>query len=173
MKPAAAAPAVAAGFFVLTPKRLDWLSMNRSSLAAVAAAALLALGGTSTGVAYAQPAPPPPGPPAPPPAPKTSIDADGTYAVGVDIAPGTYASAGPIEDGACYWKRAKGEEMLDNALTKKPQVVRIEPGDTAFTTNDCQVWQLTDAPPPPKAAPADLLGQLGAFIGKGILSPGG
>ena len=29
---------------------------------------------------------------------------------------------------------------------------RSRPGDTAFTTNDCQPWQLTNAPLPPKAA---------------------
>ncbi|SEH52817.1 hypothetical protein SAMN04489835_0994 [Mycolicibacterium rutilum] len=134
---------------------------------AVAAAVLLAAGGA--GIAHAQPAPPAPPAPAPP-APKTSIDADGTYKVGIDIAPGTYASAGPTEDAACYWKRSGPDKMLDNALTKKPQVVRIEPGDTTFTTNDCQPWALTNQAPPPQAAPGDLLGQLGAFIGQGILA---
>lgn len=33
--------------------------------------------------------------PEPAPTPKTAIDSDGTYAVGIDIAPGTYSSAGP------------------------------------------------------------------------------
>lgn len=120
----------------------------------------------SAGVAHAEPEPAPP-----PPAPKTLIDTDGTFAVGTDIAPGTYASAGPVNDGACYWKRSNGTELLDNALTKKPQVVVIQPTDTSFTTNDCQPWQLTDVPPPPQPAPGDLLGQLGAFVGRGILSP--
>ncbi|MGV0791959.1 hypothetical protein [Mycolicibacterium sp. XJ1819] len=107
--------------------------------------------------------------PAPPPAPKTTIDADGTYAVGTDIVPGTYSSAGPIPDGVCYWKRVNGDKLVANALTKKSQVVKIEPGDTAFVTNDCQPWTLTNAKPPPQTAPQDLLGQLGTFIGKGIL----
>ena len=100
----------------------------------------------------------------------TSIDADGTYAVGTEIMPGTYTTAGPITDGACYWKRVNGSELLDNALSKKSQTVVIQPTDTAFTTNDCQPWQLTDAPPPPEPGAVDLLGQLGAFIGKGIFS---
>lgn len=120
----------------------------------------------SAGVAHAEPEPAPP-----PPAPKTTIDADGTYTVGTDIVPGTYASAGPITDGACYWKRVNGADLLDNALTKKPQVVVIEPTDTSFTTNDCQPWQKTDVPPPAQPGPGDLLGQLGAFVGSGILSP--
>ena len=104
---------------------------------------------------------------------QTTIDGDGTFAVGTDIAPGVYQSAGPVENGACYWKRTNGDELIDNAMTKKPQIVSIEPTDTAFTTNDCQQWQKTDAAPPPQAAPGDLLGQLGAFIGKGILAGGG
>jgi hypothetical protein len=120
----------------------------------------------SAGAAHAEPEPAPP-----PPAPKTTIDSDGTFAVGTDIAPGTYASAGPIDDGACYWKRSNGTELLDNALTKKPQVVVIQPTDTSFTTNDCQPWALTDVAPPPQPAPGDLLGQLGDFVGRGILSP--
>lgn len=137
----------------------------RASRTAALTAALLAAA-ISAGPAHAQPAPPP----EPPPAPKTTIDADGTYAVGADIVPGTYASAGPIPDGACYWKRVSGDKVVDNALTKKAQVVRIEPGDTAFTTNDCQPWALTNQAPPPQASAGDLLGQLGTFIGKGILS---
>lgn len=108
---------------------------------------------------------PTPGPgPAPTQAsggPKTSIDKDGTYAVGTDIAPGTYSSAGPIGDGACYWKRLSGDKIVDNAMTKKPQVVQIEPGDTAFKTNHCQPWHLTncppDCPPPSQPLPAVLL----------------
>ncbi len=126
--------------------------------------ALLVAGATS-GYAHADPTPSP----APPPAPKTSIDADGTYAVGTDIAPGNYASAGPIPDGACYWKRVNNGELVDNALSKKAQVVSVSAGET-FTTNHCQPWALTDQAPPRQAAPGDLLGQLGAFLGSGILN---
>lgn len=137
--------------------------MSRTS---VVVAMIVAGWCASAGVAHAEPEPAPP-----PPAPKTTIDTDGTYAVGTDIVPGTYASAGPINDGACYWKRSNGADLLDNALTKKPQVVVIQPTDTSFTTNDCQPWQKTDVPPPAQPGPGDLLGQLGAFVGSGILSP--
>ena len=134
----------------------------------LAAAALVLVGcAASSGVASADPAAP-----APPPGPKTTIDADGTYAVGKDIQPGTYSSAGPVGDGACYWKRSNGSDIVDNALTKKAQVVQIEPTDTSFTTNECQAWQLTDAPVP-QAGPGDLmgaLGQLGQIIAR---NPGG
>ncbi len=135
---------------------------------AVMAAALVMGWSASVGTAHADPVPPPP-----PPGPKTTFEGDGTYAVGTDIAPGNYESAGPVADGACYWKRVNGSDIVDNALSKKPQFVQIDPTDTAFTTSDCQQWQKTDAAPPPAPAPGDLLGQLGSFIGRGILTGGG
>jgi hypothetical protein len=113
----------------------------------------MAASAASAASAQADPAP------APPPGPKTTIDADGTYAVGKDIQPGTYSSAGPVGNGACYWKRVSGSDIVDNALTKKAQIIQIAPTDTAFTTNECQSWQLTDAPVPVQS-PGDLLGQL-------------
>ncbi len=126
------------------------------TMAPLAAAALAAAGlWASVGMAHAEPEP------TPPPGPKTTIDTDGTYEVGVDIQPGAYSSAGPIDGSACYWKRSSDGEMVDNALTKRPQVVTVEPTDTTFTTNDCQAWQLTDCslggcPPPPGPPPAAL-----------------
>ena len=143
----------------------------RTTRTAALTVALLVAAGVSAGQVHAQPSPAP----APPPAPKTTIDADGTYAVGADIAPGTYASAGPITDGACYWKRVNGSGIVDNALSKKPQFVQIDPGDTAFTTSDCQPWQKSDALPPPHPAPQDLLGQLLIFLAphQGTLNSGG
>ena len=78
-----------------------------------------------------------------------------------DIAPGTYESAGPVEDGACYWKRVNGSDIVDNALSKKPQFVQIDPTDTAFTTNDCQPWQKTDAAPPPQPRSGGSAGPAG------------
>jgi hypothetical protein len=139
--------------------------MKSTRTAAVTAAMVLV--GVATSAATAQADPQPPGPP---PAPKTTIDADGTYAVGKDIQPGRYSSAGPVGDGACYWKRANGTDIVDNALSKKAQVVQIDATDTTFTTNECQPWQLTDAPLPAQAGPGDILGQLGQII---LRNPGG
>jgi uncharacterized protein YcfJ len=139
----------------------------------VAAAALvLASGSAAGGVASADPAAPPPPAPA---GPKTTIDADGIYKVGTDIAPGTYASAGPANDGTCSWKRiSAANETIDNALTHKPQVVSIEPTDATFKTSGCQTWSLTDAAPPAsvgnlqaQAAMAMLNGILGGGVGGG------
>ncbi|BBY60882.1 hypothetical protein MSAR_40180 [Mycolicibacterium sarraceniae] len=89
------------------------------------------------------------------------MDQDGTYRVGVDIVPGNYSTAGPVEGRACYWKRVggpDGQTNLDNGLTKKPQIQQIDPGDATFKTDGCQPWTLTDAPPP--AAPGPLMSQL-------------
>ena len=133
-----------------------------------AAAAMLAVAvvGAVPGVAAADPTTPAP---APPPAPKTTIDADGTYAVGTDIAPGVYSSAGPVGDGTCFWKRIGNPDgaTLDNALTKKAQTVQIDPTDKSFKTNGCQPWQLTDGAVPPQAsglAPALAGLQLQAYM---------
>jgi hypothetical protein len=128
---------------------------------AAAAAAIILVGAASTATAQADPNPPDPPEPA---APMTTIDADGTYTVGTDIQPGRYGSAGPVGDGACYWKRANGTDIVDNAMSKKAQVVEISPTDTTFTTNECQPWQLTDAPMPAQAGAVDILGQLGQII---------
>lgn len=142
--------------------------MRSTRTAAVAAAFVLVASAASAATAQADPAPAP----APAPAPKTTIDADGTYAVGKDIQPGTYSSAGPVGDGACYWKRVNGTNIVDNALSKKAQIVQIEPTDTSFTTNECQAWQLTDAPVP-VPSPGDLLGQLSQLAPIIARNPGG
>jgi hypothetical protein len=154
----------------------------RSKSTAIAAAALIALSwGAAAGLASADPPAPPPGPaPGPPgPGPKTTIDHDGTYAVGTDIVPGTYTSAGPIGNGVCYWKRLgdDAKQPIDNAMTKKPQVVRIDPTDKTFKTDGCQAWQKNDAAiPDPGKSPADAglpLGILNSLIGGGAPSPDG
>ena len=69
------------------------------------------------------------------------------YSVGSDIVPGTYSSADPAGSGRCYWKRLtgpNGNDITDNALSSKPQVVQIDPSDTAFQTDSWQPWHKTD-----------------------------
>ncbi|MGE2729491.1 hypothetical protein ACQI4F_08435 [Mycolicibacterium vaccae] len=143
----------------------------KPSRAAAAAAAVLAGWCALAPSALAQPdATAEPAPPAE--APKTVIDGDGTFAVGTQIVPGFYQSAGPVDDGACYWKRAAGDKLVDNALTKKPAIVHIMATDTTFTTSECQTWQMTNTPPPPPAGPGELLGQLTQVIGSGMFNGG-
>jgi len=111
------------------------------------------------------------------------VEADGSYAVGSEILPGVYASAGPVSGDVCYWRRADAEgTTLANAMTKQPQVVRIEPTDAVFTTNGCQPWQPTDGVPPPEQTPPwlaqlqlrhslDVLNGLAGQSGNGVLPP--
>ena len=135
-------------------------------------AAVLTCSCVAAPLAHAQPAPPAPAPAPAADGPKTTIDGNGSYAVGKDIVPGVYSSAGPVDNGACYWKRSAGDKLVDNALTKKPAFVQIDATDTSFTTTDCQTWQLTTAPMPPQPGPGDLLGALTQAIGSGMFNGG-
>jgi hypothetical protein len=120
---------------------------------------------TDTVTPTAAPAPPAeataPTDPAAPSTPMTSIDADGSFAVGTQLVPGVYSTAGPTEGGTCYWKRS-GQDgaTIDNSLSKKPQTVQVAPTDGAFKTNGCQPWHLTDA-----AVPAAQQGMSPAMAG--------
>ncbi len=79
--------------------------------------------------------------PPPPPGPKTTIEANGTFIVGSDIAPGTYRSAGKY---GCYWARLRSfdtGDVIDNNVNDGPQVVQILPTDRAFLTRNCAEWQ--------------------------------
>lgn len=135
------------------------------------------------GSAAADPdAPTPPSPGPPPGPPTTTLDQAGTFIVGTEILPGVYSSAGPLPDDACYWRRIGPEDItLENALSKLPQVVRIDVGDVAFKTNGCEPWQLTDAAPPDQNPPwlsqlqlrhsLDVLNGLAGRSGNGQLPP--
>ena len=133
--------------------------------AATAAAIGLAVIGGTPAFAGADPTAPSPAPTA---GQKTTIDADGTYTVGTDIAPGVYSTAGPAGDGTCFWRRIGNPDgtTIDNALTKKPQIVQIDATDTLFKTNGCQPWQLTDEAPPQASGLAPALAglQLQAYM---------
>jgi hypothetical protein len=160
----------------------------KSTIAAAAALMALAWAG-SIGLAVADPAPAPPAPaPALPAAPapghgatpapaKTTIDHDGVYNVGTDIVPGVYTSAGPVGTGVCYWKRLgdDAKQPLDNAMSKKPQIVKIDPTDKTFKTDGCQAWEKNDAAvPDPGKSPEQAglgLGILNSLIGGGGGSP--
>jgi hypothetical protein len=145
-----------------------------TSTKAMAAAAALTIAGFCAAVGIAHADPDSPAPPAPAAPAKTTIDANGVYTVGKDIAPGTYTSAGPVTDEVCSWKRSSGDSVVDNAMTKKPQTVQIDPTDTTFTTKDCQPWQLTDCSQgcaPETSSPGNILGQLGAFLAPRLAAP--
>jgi hypothetical protein len=144
----------------------------------IAVAALVVLGwGAAAGFASADPPAPAPAPGTPPAGPKTTIDHDGVFAVGTDIVPGVYTSAGPVGTGVCYWKRLgdDAKQPIDNAMSKKPQVVKIDVTDKTFKTDGCQAWQKNDAAvPDPGKSPAEAglsLGILNTLIGGGTPPP--
>jgi hypothetical protein len=130
------------------------------------AAVALMLGGSLVPGAVAHADPAPPAPPAPP---ASSITKDGQYQVGKDLAPGNYASAGPVADGTCSWRRADASgTTVDSAISKKAQVVTIAPTDATFKTRGCQNWSLTDQAPPAPVGNLQaqiLLGTLGSLAG--------
>jgi hypothetical protein len=66
---------------------------------------------------------------------------DGTYRVGKDIKPGTYAIKGDIEN--CYWERqdSSGETIDNNFVVKAKRVeVTIRSSDYAFMAEGCGKW---------------------------------
>lgn len=144
-----------------------------TALASATAAALL--------VACAVPASADPAGPTPGPATGSGIG-PGTYIVGKDVAPGVYASAGPVAGDVCYWRRTGSDNAtLANAMSKQPQIVVIEDGDAGFRTSGCQPWQPTDAIPPAATPPwlaqlqlrhnLDVLNGLAGQSGNGQLPP--
>jgi hypothetical protein len=83
--------------------------------------------------------------PPPPPGPKTTIDTDGTYAVGTDIVQGVYRTTGLGTDGEpdCYWARLRSLDtwdIINNNNSPGPQIVEIQPSDKAFLTQNCAPW---------------------------------
>ena len=79
---------------------------------------------------------------------KTSFG-DGTYKVGVDIAPGTYKNSDSSQ--ACYWERLNSfDDSLDaviaNNISTAQMIVTISPTDVGFTSDRCGTWTLDNAP---------------------------
>ncbi len=67
---------------------------------------------------------------------------DGTWIVGTEITPGTYAAPG---SDLCYWARLSGfggnlDEIIANELSSGRQIVTIGPGDSGFETSGCGRW---------------------------------
>ncbi|WP_068260415.1 hypothetical protein [Janibacter limosus] len=78
-----------------------------------------------------------------PPAPASAIPGDGTFAVGVDVEPGTYVSA-PASSGNCYWARLSGSDAWDNIIDNNnssgQSLVTIAAGDKFFESSGCSDW---------------------------------
>ena len=68
---------------------------------------------------------------------------DGTYLVGVDIAPGTWRAPG---GGFCSWQRLAGfsgelDDIIAIELPDGATIVTIAESDAGFETAGCGVWQ--------------------------------
>lgn len=75
-----------------------------------------------------------------PAGPVTSFD-DGTYEVGVDIAPGKYKTPG---SEFCYWGRLRHNDgslgdIINNDLGAGPKTVTVKAGEY-FDTKNCGTW---------------------------------
>lgn len=76
----------------------------------------------------------------------TTMAADSTYIVGVDIEPGLYASAGPVDgDVNCWGTRLSGfsgeaDDVIAYAYGKGRVVVDIKATDAAFESWNCLPW---------------------------------
>ncbi|WP_030419580.1 hypothetical protein VM636_18280 [Streptomyces sp. SCSIO 75703] len=71
----------------------------------------------------------------------------GMFAVGSDIAPGTYKSSGNSDMG-CYWERSKDaghslDSIIANNNVSGSAVVTISASDGYFKTTGCEDWKKT------------------------------
>ncbi|WP_072805127.1 hypothetical protein [Rhodococcoides yunnanense] len=115
----------------------------------IAAAVLAGTAFAGTGIASAAPA--------------TSFG-NGTWAVGSDIAPGTYVSAGSTDEYGCYWERASSfdgdfDSIIANDFVSPESgqaVVTIKASDVAFVSDYCGTWTLKAPAPAPAPVPAPL-----------------
>lgn len=101
---------------------------------------------TVPAIAVPPPPPAPPATPAAPAGPRTTFG-EGTWEVGVDIAPGKYKTTGTSGYG-CYYARLKtGDgsmgDIIDNNISQGPATVTIKSTDGYFETNGCDSWVLT------------------------------
>ena len=106
-------------------------------------------GATSTPTPTIGPTPVPTSVPTPVPTatPSTTIG-DGIWAVGSQVAPGTYSNAG---GSFCYWARLSGfsgelGDTIANGISDSPQTITINSGDAGFESSGCGTWTRTPAP---------------------------
>ena len=85
---------------------------------------------------------PEPDPESPVP-PGESTFSGGTQVVGVDIAPGTYATSDTSQ--GCYWERLTGfsgelDDIITNEFTFDTTIVTIDASDVGFSSSGCGTW---------------------------------
>jgi uncharacterized protein (DUF2141 family) len=85
--------------------------------------------------------------PLPESGPKATSIGEGTWAVGIDIAAGTYAVTVPADSVGCYWQRSKNFSGDLGSIIANQNVepgaratVTIRSGDKAFKSTGCGTW---------------------------------
>lgn len=73
------------------------------------------------------------------------IPGDGVFRIPQEVKPGTYRTAGPIDDN-CYWARLSNltgdsDSILANGSPAGPAAVTIRKGDRGFETSGCEDWE--------------------------------
>jgi hypothetical protein len=127
------------------PRGQDSTSGSPTPTSTARSSATAAPAASPTAIAVASPTPEPPAATAVPtarPAPVTPQGfGNGTRAVGVDVAPGTYrtrtASAG------CSWARLNAQgQLITGRSTNDADIVTIVPTDGFFRSTNCANWSL-------------------------------
>ncbi|MET8152732.1 hypothetical protein ACIBSW_20965 [Actinoplanes sp. NPDC049668] len=85
---------------------------------------------------------------APTSGPKATTFGEGTWAVDIDIAPGTYAVTVPADSSGCYWERMKslsgglgGIVANNNVDAGSRATVTIKSSDKGFKSSGCGTWK--------------------------------
>lgn len=85
---------------------------------------------------------------APATGPKANSFGEGTWAVNIDIAPGTYAVTVPDDSSGCYWERmrnlAGGFDAIlanDNVDAGARATATIKSSDKGFKSSGCGTWK--------------------------------
>ncbi|MFD4469674.1 hypothetical protein ACFWPA_15450 [Rhodococcus sp. NPDC058505] len=108
----------------------------------------------------------------------TTMPADSTYIVGVDIEPGLYVSPGPIDgDYNCWGTRlsgftGEGDDVIAYAYGTGRVVVDITPTDAAFRSLNCLPWtRIGDSPSAAPVQAPDLTAPVAgaAAIGSAVV----
>ena len=82
--------------------------------------------------------------------PPSGTIADGLWAVGTDIQPGRYRTAGPSGEWSCKWRRLDSPNDANaivapffdgsSGYVDGPTYVEILAADKFFLSEDCEVW---------------------------------
>jgi hypothetical protein len=80
--------------------------------------------------------------------PKAVTIGEGTWAIGIDIRPGTYAVTVPADSFGCYWQRTKNftgnlESIIanDNVSAGTRATVTLKSTDKGFKSSGCGTWR--------------------------------